>query len=85
MTAPFIVKLLEHESAFLPRQVRTKSANEASERKREKESIRQTTLGPGPGLGPVEPADKTNTRKLTKKKHSNCNKCFKKKPLKQMA
>lgn len=51
MMAPFIVNLLEHKTAlgaFLPRQVRTKSANEASEREREKGGIGETTLG---GLG----------------------------------
>lgn len=53
MTAPFIVKPREHKSAlgaFLPRQVGTKSANEASEAGREegKEGSRRARSVVGP-------------------------------------
>lgn len=60
MMAPFIVKLLEHESAlgaFLPRQVRTKSANEASERERGE----YQADNPGRPQA-MEPADKADTQ-----------------------
>lgn len=87
MMAPFIVELLGHKSAlgaFLPRQVRTKSANEASERERVAERKRGEYKEDNPGRPrAIKPADKATDTQESPTEHSNYNVC--KTLLKQMA